>query len=72
VVVIGGVPDGGGAALVAAVSADVGIDASDLIAAGAKSIQGGGGKGKDLAMAGGRNGDGVPDALEAARRLLGI
>jgi alanyl-tRNA synthetase len=72
VAVIGGVPDGGGAALVAAVSADAGIDASDLIAAGAKSIQGGGGKGKDLAMAGGRNGDGVPDALDAARRLLGI
>ncbi len=71
-VVIGGVPEGGGAALVAAVSPEAGVDASDLIAAGAKSIQGGGGKGKDVAMAGGRNGDGVPDALAAARELLGL
>jgi alanyl-tRNA synthetase len=71
-VVLGGVPEGGGAALVAATTPEAGVDASDLIAAGAKAIQGGGGKGKDLAMAGGKNGDGVPEALDEARKVLGI
>ncbi len=43
-VVLGGAPDGGGAALVAAVAPDAGLHAGELIADAAKLIKGGGGK----------------------------
>ena len=69
-VVLGGAPTGGGACLVAAVEKGSSVLAGDLIAAGAKSIQGGGGKGPEFAMAGGKNPEGIDDALESARNLL--
>jgi alanyl-tRNA synthetase len=68
VVVLGGEPDGGGASLVAAVTADSGYQAGDLIAAGAKAIKGGGGKGADLAQAGGKDPAGLDEALDLARQ----
>jgi alanyl-tRNA synthetase len=71
-VVLGGVPDSGGAALVAAVNPDNPFGAGDLIAEGAKAIKGGGGRGDDLAMAGGKDQDGIDQALELARQAAGI
>ncbi len=71
-VVLGGAADGGGAALVAAVVPDGGPEAGTLIADGAKAIKGGGGKGADLAMAGGKDPDGVDHALDLARKAAGI
>ncbi len=71
-VVLGGEPDGGGAALVAAVSPGQSFGAGDLIAEGAKSIKGGGGKGADLAMAGGKDPEGIDDALSLARTAAGV
>ncbi len=70
VVVIAGAPAGGGAAVVSAVTPEAGIEAGALVAPAAKEIQGGGGKGKDLAMAGGKNADGLDAALEVARGVL--
>ena len=71
-VVLGGAADGGGAALVAAVVPGVGPEAGELIAAGAKAIKGGGGKGADLAMAGGKDPEGVDEALNLARTAAGV
>jgi alanyl-tRNA synthetase len=70
VVVIAGAPTGGGAAVVGAVSPEAGVEAGVLIAPAAKEIQGGGGKGKDVAMAGGKNADGLDAALDVARSML--
>jgi alanyl-tRNA synthetase len=71
-VVLGGEPDGGGAALVAAAAKDSGLDAGVLIA-DAKTSIGGGGKAKpDLAMAGGRDAGGIDTALDQARSAAGI
>ncbi len=67
---IGGAPSGGGAALVAAVGKGASLQAGELIAPAVGHIQGGGGKGRDFAMAGGKNPDGIDDALEAARAAL--
>jgi alanyl-tRNA synthetase len=44
--------------------------ARELVAAAAPRIGGGGGGSDDMAQAGGRNPDGVPDALAAAREYL--
>jgi len=71
VVVLGGAPDGGGAVLVAATAPD-GPAAGDLIADAAKAIKGGGGKGGDLAMAGGKDPEGVDAALALARTAAGL
>ncbi|MEM7271582.1 MAG: alanine--tRNA ligase [Actinomycetota bacterium] len=72
-VVLGGAPDGGGAALVAAVVPGTGqAEAGALIAEGAKAIKGGGGKGPDLAMAGGKDPDGIDAALDLARQAAGL
>jgi alanyl-tRNA synthetase len=71
-VVLGGEPDGGGAALVAAVRKDSGLDAGSLIEGGKKSIQGGGSPNAELAMAGGKNAAGIDDALDLARTAAGI
>ncbi len=71
-VVLGGAADGGGAALVAAVAEGHEPQAGALIAEGAKAIKGGGGKGADLAMAGGKDADGVDEALDLARQAVGI
>ncbi|MBI2703949.1 MAG: alanine--tRNA ligase, partial [Actinobacteria bacterium] len=71
-VVLAGAPDGGGAALVAAVAKDSGFKAGELIAEGARAISGGGGKGDDFAMAGGKNPGGLDDALALARAAAGV
>jgi alanyl-tRNA synthetase len=70
--VLGGEPEGGGAALVAAVAADSGLDAGRLIAEAKKTIQGGGAPNAELAMAGGRNPEGIDRALDQARAAAGV
>jgi alanyl-tRNA synthetase len=70
VVVIAGAPIGGGAAIVGAVAPEARVEAGELVAPAAKEIQGGGGKGKDLAMAGGKNAEGLDAALDTARSVL--
>lgn len=70
--VLGGAPEGGGAALVAAVSPDSGFNAGELIAAGSKCIKGGGGRSADLAVAGGKDPDGLDEALSLARTAAGL
>ena len=69
--VLAGAPEGGGAALVAAVAPDAGLHAGDLIAEASKAIKGGGGKGADLAVAGGKDPGGIDDALALVREALG-
>ncbi len=69
VVVLGGIASSGGAALVAAVTADSGCSAGDLIKDAAKAVGGGGGGKGDIATAGGKNVDGLDDALAIARRI---
>ncbi len=71
-VILGGAPEGGGAALIAAVTGDSGLDAGALIADAAKLIKGGGGKNAELAMAGGKDPEGIDGALEVARAAAGI
>jgi alanyl-tRNA synthetase len=71
-VVLGGAPDGGGVALVAAVRRDSGLNAGELIASPARTVGGGGGKGTDLAVAGGRDVTRIDDALDEARRAAGL
>jgi len=67
-VVWGCAPEGGGVALVAATVPDGGYHAGELIADASKLIKGGGGKGADLAVAGGKDADGLDGALEVARQ----
>lgn len=71
-VVLGAAPDGGGVALVAAVTPDSGLNAGELIADAAKAVGGGGGKGADLAVAGGRDPGGLDEALTRARAAAGL
>jgi alanyl-tRNA synthetase len=71
-VVLGGEPDTGGAALVAAVESGSGLDAGKLIEAAKKTIQGGGSPNPELAMAGGKNAAGLDTALDQARSAAGI
>jgi alanyl-tRNA synthetase len=70
-VVLGAAPEGGGAALAAAVTKDSGLNAGELIAQAAKLIKGGGGKDPLLAVAGGKDPAGLDAALDAARAALG-
>ncbi len=70
--VLGGAADGGGAALVAAVAADSGFDAGALVKEGFAKIKGGGRTAPDLTMAGGKDPEGVDDALALARTAAGI
>jgi len=71
-VVIGGAPEGGGAALVAAVANDSGLNASALIAEAAKAVQGGAGKSADVAVAGGKDPSKLDEALALARTAAGL
>lgn len=66
-VVLGLAPEGGGAALVSAVSADSGLDAGALVAESAKIIGGGGRSNPDLTVVGGKTPDRLDEALEKAR-----
>ena len=74
-VVIGSVTDTGGVSLVGALSAGVAGSAGDLIKDAARAVGGGGGGKGDVATAGGKNPDGLDEALRiaatAARSLLG-
>jgi alanyl-tRNA synthetase len=71
-VVIGGEPEGGGVALVAATMPESGLDARRLIADAARTVGGGGGgKNTELAVAGGRDPSRLDEALEQARAAAG-
>ncbi|MFM2077899.1 MAG: alanyl-tRNA synthetase, partial [Actinomycetota bacterium] len=65
-VVLGGISDTGGVSLVAAVQPGSGKVAGDLIRDAAKAVGGGGGGKGDIATAGGKNPDGLDDALRIA------
>jgi alanyl-tRNA synthetase len=71
-VVLGTAPEGGGAALVAAVTPDSGLDASVLLEEAKRLIKGGGGKDPLLAVAGGKDADGLDAALLSVRVAAGI
>jgi alanyl-tRNA synthetase len=72
VVVLGGEPEGGGAALVAAVAKGSGLNASDLIADAARTVKGGGGRHAELAVAGGKDAARLDEALDQARAAAGL
>jgi alanyl-tRNA synthetase len=71
-VVLATAPEGGGAALVAAVTPESGFDASALLEDAKKLIKGGGGKDPLLAVAGGKDADGIDAALDTVRAAAGI
>jgi len=66
-VVMGGVPEGGGVSLIAAVAKGSGLDASQLIKDAARTVGGGGGRGAEVAIAGGRDASRLDEALDLAR-----
>ena len=70
-VVLGGVTDTGGVALVAAVGNGLTVPAGDLIKEAAKAVGGGGGGKGDIAVAGGKNPGALDDALKLAQLALG-
>jgi len=70
-----GTRDGGGKLIVASTEGTLAAekhDATEILAAIAGHIDGGGGGRPTMAQGGGSNSDGIPDALEAARNLLGL
>ena len=71
-VVLGASPGGKGVALVAAVASDSGLNASELIADAARTVGGGGGKGAELAAAGGKHPEHLDEALEQVRAAAGL
>jgi alanyl-tRNA synthetase len=71
-VVLGTAPEGGGAAVVAAVTADSGFHASALLEEAKKRIKGGGGKDALLAVAGGKDAEGLDAALATVRSAVGL
>src|SRR2546421_411506 len=68
--VVVGSPDGQRASLVAAVTKDSGLVASDLIAEAAKAVGGGTGRNPELAVAGGRDATRIDEALALVRAKL--
>ncbi|HEX4901687.1 MAG TPA: alanine--tRNA ligase [Acidimicrobiales bacterium] len=71
-VVLGGAPAGGGAALVAATTEESGLDAGALVADATRAIKGGGGRDPRLVVAGGKDPDGLDQALDLVRAAAGI
>ena len=71
-VVLGAALDGGGVSLVSVVADTDAFNAAELIADAAKAIMGGGGKGADFAMAGGKDAAALDAALDLARSAAGI
>jgi alanyl-tRNA synthetase len=69
-VVLGASPGGKGVALVAAVTPDSGLHASDLIKDAVALVGGGGGKSADLAAAGGKFPEKLDEALDLVRSSL--
>ena len=67
-VALGASLDGGGAALVGAVTEESPLHAGEWLAPAAKMIGGGGKKAPDIAVMGGRDGDQVDAALESLRQ----
>ncbi|MFM8387817.1 MAG: alanine--tRNA ligase-related protein, partial [Actinomycetota bacterium] len=65
-VVLAGITDTGGVAIVSATAVGTAGGAGPLIAAAAKAVGGGGGGKGDIASAGGKNPDGLPEALRLA------
>jgi alanyl-tRNA synthetase len=65
-------PGGKGVAVVSAVTPGSGLNAGALIADALALVGGGGGKGDDLATAGGRNAEGIDAALDVVRKGLGL
>ena len=65
-VVLCGVTDAGGVSLVSAVAQGVTVGAGELIKEAAKAVGGGGGGKGDVATAGGKNPDGIDEALRIA------
>ena len=66
VVVLCGVTDTGGVSLVSAVAQGVSTSAGELIKDAARAVGGGGGGKGDVATAGGKNPDGIDEALRLA------
>jgi alanyl-tRNA synthetase len=71
-VVLGASPGGKGVALVAAVRPDSGFHAGELIAEAVEVVGGGGGKGDEIAAAGGRHPERLDEALDRVRAAAGI
>ena len=69
-VVLGGVTDTGGVALVAAIQEGFTANAGELIKAAARSVGGGGGGKGDIATAGGKNQSALDEALDLARQAI--
>ncbi len=67
IVVLAGISDSGGVSLVSAVTASSGKVAGELIKDAAKAVGGGGGGKGDVATAGGKNPDGIDEALRIAK-----
>jgi len=65
-----GTPDGQSVSLVSATEKGGAVEAAHLIAQAAKMVGGGGGKGADFAMAGGRDVSKIDEALESARNCV--
>ena len=70
VVVLGGVTDTNGVALVAATTSGVNASAGDLIKEAAKLVGGGGGGKGDVATAGGKKPEMLDEALESVRKRV--
>jgi alanyl-tRNA synthetase len=71
-VVLAGTPDAKRVALVAAVAQASGLVAAELLAEPARLVGGGGGKGPELALAGGRDPGRIDEALALVRANLGL
>ena len=69
-VVLGGISDSGGVALVAAVMPASGLKAGELIKDAAKQVGGGGGGKGDIATAGGKNTAALDEALATATKAV--
>ena len=70
IVVLGGVTDTGGVALVATVSSAESVPAGDLIRDAANAVGGGGGGKGDIATAGGKDPSAIDAALDLARSAV--